>query len=435
MRLSVFGLGYVGCVSAACAASAGHEVIGVDSNPLKVEMINGGRTPVIEPGMGEMIAGAIKDRKLKATTDATLAVAESDVSMICVGTPSNHNGSLDLRYVRRVCQQIGAALEAKEGYHVVAIRSTALPGTVAGVVIPALEAHSGKRAGRDFGVAANPEFLREGSSIQDFNNPPFTLIGADDDDAAAPLAELYGNLQAPLLRVGVREAEMVKYACNAFHALKVTFANEIGMICREMGVDSHRVMEVFCRDTKLNLSPCYLKPGFAFGGSCLPKDLRALTHKAKEVDVNAPMLNSILLSNQFQIERAVDLALRTGLKKVGVLGLSFKPRTDDLRESPMVTLVERLIGKGLKLAIYDRDVELARLFGANKEFIENEIPHISSLMRKELREVVDFAEVIIIGKRDEEFREAARSNGRAVIDLVRMIDRQETGENYQGICW
>jgi GDP-mannose 6-dehydrogenase len=435
MRLSVFGLGYVGCVSAACFSEAGHEVIGVDPNHLKVEAINNGRSPIVEPGMEDLIAAAVKDRRLKATTDVTPAIAESDISLVCVGTPSNHNGSLDLRYIKRACREIGAALGAKQGYHIVAVRSTALPGTVAGVIIPALEALSRKRAGRDFGVAVNPEFLREGSSIKDFNNPPFTLIGADDDDASAPLAELYGRLKAPLLTVGIREAEMVKYACNAFHALKVTFANEVGMICRELGVDSHRVMEVFCRDTKLNLSPYYLKPGFAFGGSCLPKDLRALTHKAKEVDVNAPMLNSILASNQFQIERAVDLTLRTGCKRIGVLGLSFKTNTDDLRESPIVTLVERLIGKGLKLAIYDRDVELARLFGANKEFIENEIPHISSLMRKELQEVVEFAELIVIGKRDEEFRAAASSGGRVIIDLVRMIDREETGENYQGICW
>jgi GDP-mannose 6-dehydrogenase len=385
--------------------------------------------------MENLIAAAVKDRRLKATTDVTSAIAESDLSLVCVGTPSNHNGSLDLQYIRRVCREIGAALRAKQSYHIVAVRSTTLPGTVAGVILPALEGHSRKCAGRDFGVAVNPEFLREGSSINDFNNPPFTLIGADDDDAAAPLGELYARLKAPLLTVGVREAEMVKYACNAFHALKVTFANEIGMICRELGVDSHQVMEVFCRDTKLNLSPYYLKPGFAFGGSCLPKDLRALTHKAKEADVNAPMLNSILVSNQLQIERAVELVLRTGRKRVGVLGLSFKPNTDDLRESPMVTLVERLIGKGLKLAIYDRDVELARLFGANKEFIENEIPHISSLMRKELQEVVESAEVIVIGKRDEEFRAAASSGGRAIIDLVRMIDREETGKNYQGICW
>jgi len=317
----------------------------------------------------------------------------------------------------------------------VVIRSTMLPGTVDDTVIPALEVYSGKRAGRDFGVAINPEFLREGSSIYDFDNPPFTLIGADDDDAAAPLGKLYAHLSAPVLKVGIKDAEMVKYACNSFHALKVTFANEIGMICKSLGVDSHRVMEVFCHDTKLNLSSYYLKPGFAFGGSCLPKDLRALTHRAKEEDVSVPMLDSILVSNQRQIERAVEMVLRTGRKKVGVLGLSFKPNTDDLRESPMVTLVERLIGKGLKLAIYDREVELARLFGANREFIENEIPHISSLMRKELEAVIGDSEVIVIGKRDEEFRSLAVASGRYVIDLVRLIEREETKESYQGVCW
>jgi len=310
-----------------------------------------------------------------------------------------------------------------------------LPGTIDGTVIPALESHSGKRAGHDFGVAINPEFLREGTSIHDFNNPPFTLIGADSEDTAAPLGRLYAHLRAPVLTVGIREAEMVKYACNAFHATKVTFANEIGMICQSLGVDSHRVMDVFCQDTKLNLSSYYLKPGFAFGGSCLPKDLRALTHKAKEADLNVPLLNSILTSNHLQIERAVDLVLRTGFKKVGVLGLSFKTKTDDLRESPIVTLVERLIGKGLKLSIYDREVELARLFGANKEFIENEIPHISSLIRKELSEVVEAAEVLIIGKRDEEFRAIAEASNCLIIDLVRLIERREDRDHYQGICW
>jgi GDP-mannose 6-dehydrogenase len=435
MKISIFGLGYVGCVSAACFAVGGHEVIGVDSNPLKVEAINSGCSPIVEPGVDDVIFAAVKEERLKAMTDAAAALAESDLSLVCVGTPSNYNGSLDLSYIKRVCREIGGALEAKRNYHIVAIRSTMLPGTVSSTVIPALEVYSGKRAGRDFGVAINPEFLREGTSIHDFNNPPFTLIGADDEDAAVPLGKLYTHLSAPVLTVGIKEAEMVKYACNSFHALKVTFANEIGMICKSLGVDSHRVMDVFCHDTKLNLSPYYLKPGFAFGGSCLPKDLRALTHKAKEADVNVPMLNSILVSNQYQIERAVDLVLRTGRKKVGVLGLSFKPKTDDLRESPMVTLVERLIGKGLKLAIYDREVELARLFGANKEFIENEIPHISSLMRKELQEVIETAEVIVVGKRDEEFRAIAGSSGRVIIDLVRLIEREEGQENYQGICW
>lgn len=435
MKLSIFGLGYVGCVSAACFAAAGHEVIGVDVNQVKVNIINDGLSPIVEPGVDNLIAAAAKEQKLSATTNVAQAVAESDLSLVCVGTPSNHNGSLDLSYIKRVCQEIGAALEKKQTYHIVAIRSTMLPGTIASIVTPTLEVYSGKRAGHGFGVAINPEFLREGTSIQDFNHPPFTLIGADDEDTAAPLRRLYAHLDAPVLTVKIKEAEMVKYTCNSFHALKVTFANEIGMLSKALGVDSHRVMEVFCQDTKLNLSPYYLKPGFAFGGSCLPKDLRAMNHKAKELDVNLPMLSSILSSNQLQIERAGDLVLRTGFKKVGVLGLSFKPNTDDLRESPLVTLVERLIGKGLKLSIYDREVELARLFGANKEFIENEIPHISSLMCKELQEVIDNSEVIIIGKKDEEFRAIAEASGRVIIDLVRLIEREESRENYQGICW
>lgn len=437
MKLSIFGLGYVGCVSAACFAKDGHQVIGVDVNPLKVEIINGGRSPVVEPGVEDLIAEAVAKGLLRATVDPEAAIAESDVSLVCVGTPSQNNGSLDLSYVRDACRQIGAALEAKRHYHLIAIRSTMLPGTIAEVVIPALEANSKKRANRDFGVAINPEFLREGTSIQDFNNPPFTLIGADDDDAIEPLRKLYGQLNAPLLTVGLKEAEMVKYACNCFHALKVTFANEIGAVCKSLGVDSHRVMEVFCQDTKLNLSPYYLKPGFAFGGSCLPKDLRALTHKAKEKDLELPMLNAILPSNRRQIERAVEMVLGTGRKKVGILGLSFKTNTDDLRESPMVSLVEQLIGKGFKLAIYDREVELAKLFGANKNYIEREIPHISSLMYSQLKEVIEFAEVIIIGKKDEEFRKLLdlSDNRRVIIDLVRLTEGPEGNDNYHGLCW
>jgi GDP-mannose 6-dehydrogenase len=437
MKLSIFGLGYVGCVSAACFAKAGHQVIGVDVNPLKVEIINSGRSPVVEPGVQELIAEAVEKGLLKATMDPEVAIAESDISLVCVGTPSNHNGSLDLTYVKDACRQMGAALETKRNYHLVAIRSTMLPGTITEVVIPTIEAYSKKRAGRDFGVAINPEFLREGTSIQDFNNPPFTLIGADDDDAIDPLRKLYAQVNAPVLTVGLREAEMVKYACNCFHALKVTFANEIGIICKALGVDSHRVMDVFCQDTKLNLSPYYLKPGFAFGGSCLPKDLRALTHKARERDLEVPMLSSILISNRRQIDRAVEMVLRTGRRSVGILGLSFKPNTDDLRESPIVTLVEQLLGKGLKLAIYDREVELAKLFGANKNYIEREIPHISSLMSPNLPDVIDSSEVIIIGKRDEEFRKLLDlpDNSRVIIDLVRMIEPAKGSENYQGLCW
>jgi GDP-mannose 6-dehydrogenase len=437
MKVSVFGLGYVGCVSAACFARRGHEVIGVDVNPLKVEIINSGRSPIVEPGIEELITAAVNENRLRATTDAADAVASSDVSLVCIGTPSHHNGSLNLTYIKSACQQIGEAIAVKSRFHIVVMRSTMLPGTIEQTVIPTLEVYSGKRAGRDFGVAINPEFLREGTSIIDFDHPPFTLIGADDEDTSGPLQRLYAGIDAPLLTVGIKEAEMVKYACNAFHALKVTFANEIGNLCKALGVDSHKVMDVFCQDTKLNLSPYYLKPGFAFGGSCLPKDLRAITYKAKELDVEAPMLNSILVSNRQQVERAVDAVLRTGRKQVGVLGLSFKSGTDDLRESPMVALIETLIGKGLKLAIYDRDVELARLFGANKEYIEREIPHISSLMRADLNDVIEHAEVVIIGKKEAEFRALADklNNGRVIIDLVRLFDVEDNRKQYQGICW
>ncbi len=436
MRISIFGLGYVGCVSAACFSGAGHEVIGVDVNQDKVDIINGGRSPIVEPGLEELIAEAVAEKRLSAMADPVQAINETDISMVCVGTPSQSNGSLDLTYIKRACQQIGAALESKRGYHIVAMRSTMLPGTIAETVTPTLEVYSGKRSGRDFGVGVNPEFLREGTSVHDFNNPPFTLIGVDNEDTAAPLRKLYSHIDAPVFAIGIKEAEMVKYACNCFHALKVTFANEIGNISRALGLDSHRVMDVFCRDTKLNLSPYYLKPGFAFGGSCLPKDLRALTHKGKELDVDVPMLNSILRSNNQQIEHAAEMVLLTGRKKVAVLGLSFKPNTDDLRESPMVALVEQLIGKGLKLSIYDREIEMARLFGANKDYIEREIPHISSLMHPDLHEVVETSEVVVIGKRDDEFRAIAEKiNGKVIIDLVRMNDAATSGGNYQGLCW
>lgn len=437
MKLSIFGLGYVGCVSAACFADRGHEVIGVDVNPLKVQIINDGKSPIVEPGIADLIARAVEQKKLRATTDAGEAVAATDVSLVCIGTPGNHNGSLDLSYIKRACQQIGEALAQKGRYHIVAMRSTMLPGTIEQTVIPTLEIFSGKQARRDFGVAVNPEFLREGSSIYDFTHPPFTLIGADDEETSLPLQRLYAGTEAAMITVGVKEAEMVKYACNSFHALKVAFANEIGNVSKALGVDSHVVMDVFCKDTKLNLSPYYLKPGFAFGGSCLPKDIRAITYKAKELDVEVPLLNSILLSNRQQIERAIDTVLRTGYKNVGVLGLSFKPGTDDLRESPMVTLIETLIGKGLKLTIYDRDVELARLFGANKQYIEREIPHISSLMNSDLSTVIEGSEVVIIGKKEDEFRVLADklNNGRVIVDLVRLFEVADARKQYKGICW
>jgi GDP-mannose 6-dehydrogenase len=437
MKISVFGLGYVGCVSAACLAREGHEVTGVDVSPVKVGIVNEGRSPIVEEGIGELIAEMVGAGRLRATTDAAAAVAATDVSLVCVGTPSRQNGSLDLTYVKRVCQQIGAALEAKPARHTVVVRSTMLPGTVEGTVVPALEVHSGKRAGRDFGVCVNPEFLREGSSLKDFYSPPFTLIGADDEDTAAQVARLYRNVDAPVHVVAVKAAEMVKYACNSFHAVKVAFANEVGNVCKALGVDSHEVMRVFCEDRKLNLSPYYLKPGFAFGGSCLPKDLRAVTYKARELDVEVPLLSAVLPSNRLQVERAAEMVLRAGSRRVGVLGFAFKAGTDDLRESPVVTLVEALVGKGMHVALYDRDVNLARLFGANKEYIEREIPHISQLMRASAEEVLECSDTIVIGNKAEEFRAATASlrEGQKVIDLVRLFEERVTGERYEGICW
>lgn len=436
MKISVFGLGYVGCVSAACFARDGHEVIGVDVSSNKVDIINSGNSPIVEAGMNELVAETVGAGKLKATTDSGEAVANSELSLICVGTPSNANGSLDLRYVTRVCEEIGASLRDKSSRHVVVIRSTMLPGTIENVVVPALESSSGKRAGADFGVCINPEFLREGTSLKDFYAPPFTLIGADDEETANLVSELYRKIDAPLYVTPVKTAEMVKYVCNCFHALKVTFANEVGNICKALNVDSHEVMDVFVKDTKLNLSPYYLKPGFAFGGSCLPKDLRAMNYKAKELDVEVPVLASILPSNRRQIDSAIEMVVRTGKKRLGVLGFSFKAGTDDLRESPMVTLIETLIGKGYQLSIYDRDVSLARLAGANKEYIEREIPHISQLMRGSVDEVLADAEIVIIGNKADEFRqiEDKVKPGQVVIDLVRLFERR-SDDSYQGICW
>jgi len=433
MNLSVFGLGYVGCVSAACFAKEGHNVTGVDVSARKVEIINSGGSPIVESGIGELMNEVVASKRLRATTDAKEAVNSSDASLICVGTPSNQNGSLDLRYITRVCEEIGAALKETDKKHVVIIRSTMLPGTIESVVIPTLKEHSGRQK---IEVCINPEFLREGTSLKDFYAPPFTLIGADDEDTATLVRQLYSRIDAPVFVTSTKTAEMVKYVCNCFHALKVGFANEVGNICKALGVDSHEVMDIFCEDTKLNLSPYYLKPGFAFGGSCLPKDLRAINYKAKQLDVEVPLLTSILPSNKQQIERAVEMILNTQSKKVGIFGFSFKAGTDDLRESPMVILIETLIGKGIQLYIYDRDVSLARLVGANKDYIEGQIPHISQLMRTSLEEIVELADVLVIGNRSAEFEQIKnmRRDGQVIIDLVRMFN-DRSDETYQGICW
>jgi GDP-mannose 6-dehydrogenase len=436
-RVSVFGLGYVGAVSVACLADHGHEVVGVDVNPDKVDAIAGGRSPIVEAGLGELLRAGVAAGHIRATTDTLRAVRDTEVSLVCVGTPSQPNGSLDLGYVRRVCEEIGAALADKPGFHVVVARSTMLPGSTEEVVVPALESRSGKRCGRDFAVCFNPEFLREGSSIADFHDPPFTVIGSDDERATEMVRALYARVQAPVVPVAIKVAEMLKYACNAFHGLKVVFANEIGNLCKQQGIDSHAVMELFCRDHKLNLSPYYLKPGFAFGGSCLPKDLRALLYHGRQLDTRMPTLESILPSNERQIDIAYQMVRRSGCRRIGVLGFSFKAGTDDLRESPMVALIEMLIGKGYEVRVYDRSVSLANLTGANRAFIEHEIPHIGKLMRDHIGEVLADSELLVIGNRAEEFKDALAQvrDDQIVLDLVRIADLLPEDGNYSGICW
>lgn len=437
MRISVFGLGYVGAVSAACLARDGHSVVGVDPNETKVGLINSGRSPIIEKGLEELIAAAVARGGLKAVTDARTAIAESELSLVCVGTPSEGNGSLNLRYVRAVCEELGRALRDKGAYHTVVMRSTILPGTMRGTVIPTLEQASGLRAGHDFGVCNNPEFLREGTAIHDYDNPPKTVIGMVDERSGALLTELYAKLPAPLIRTAVETAEMVKYVDNVWHALKVAFANEIGSICKRLDIDSHAVMDIFCQDRKLNISPHYLKPGFAFGGSCLPKDVSALAYEAGRLDLELPVLESIMESNRLHVERALDMIMANGRKKVGILGLSFKAGTDDLRHSPMVDVTERLIGKGYDVRLYDRNVSLSRLIGANREYILSHIPHIARLMVDSLDDIAAFAEVVVVGNTGDEFAgflPRLRPEQR-VIDLVRLKGAGGVPAAYEGIAW
>jgi GDP-mannose 6-dehydrogenase len=437
MKISIFGMGYVGVVSAGCLANDGHTVIGVDTNPTKVDLINRGKTPIIEKDIGEMVANSVERGALRATTDAEEAVLGTEISLICVGTPSQLNGNLDLSYVRRVCEEIGAALKRKPGLHVVVARSTMLPGSMRGMVIPTLERHSGKKAGRDFGVCNNPEFLREGTAVYDYYNPPKTVIGEIDAGAGACLVELYEKMDAPLVRTDLETAEMVKYTDNNWHAVKVAFANEIGNLCKSLGIDGHKVMEIFCKDTKLNLSPSYMKPGFAFGGSCLPKDVRALTYKARSLDLDLPLLNALMPSNERQIQRGLTMVTTKGKRRVGILGFAFKAGTDDLRESPLVEVIEALIGKGYELKLYDRNVSLAALTGANRDYILNHIPHISNLMVERMEDVLDFAEIVVIGNGAKEFQNILEriKPHQVVVDLVRIVPNKSEAGRYDGICW
>lgn len=420
MRIAIFGLGYVGSVSAGCLASVGHDVIGVDVEPQKLELLRSGHSPVTEPGLDELLGAAVEAKRLQVTSDTAVAVRQSDLSLVCVGTPSRRNGSLDSTYLERVIEQVGQALAETTAYHVVAVRSTLLPGVLESTLIPLLERASGRRVGTDIGVCVNPEFLREGSAIRDFQNPPFTVVGESDSRAGDVLLGAYAHLETPVFRLRADEASMVKYACNAFHAVKVAFANELGALCQPLGIDGRHVMRVFCEDRDLNISKRYLQPGFGFGGSCLPKDLRALNYVAKDLDVATPVLSNVISSNEAHIRRVVDTILESGKRNVALLGLSFKSGSDDLRESPFVTLAEALIGKGLRLRVCDPDVAVGQLVGRNRAYIDERLPHVAQLMDADWEALVNDSDVIVIAKRvgdPTRLAEIARAD-QLVIDLV-----------------
>jgi len=437
LKVSIFGLGYVGTVSAGCLAKEGHAVVGVDPVRTKVDLINAGRSPIIEKDIDEIISEAVKMGRLCATEDTAQAIRETELSFVCVGTPSQLNGNLDLTHVRKVCEQIGLVLKGKTERHTIVIRSTILPGTMRRVVIPVLEETSSKKAGTDFGVCNNPEFLREGTAVMDFNTPSKTVIGEFDRASGEMLASLYAKLDAPLVRTEIETAEMIKYMDNSWHALKIGFANEIGNLCKSFSVDAHKAMEIFCLDRKLNISSAYLKPGFAFGGSCLPKDLRALAYSAKLHDLEMPILNSILPSNELQVARGLKLIMEKGSRRIGILGFSFKEGTDDLRESPMIEIIERLSGKGYDVRIYDKNVQVARLVGANRDFILNRIPHISKLMVESIDAVLQHAETIVIGNKAAEFESVPEQlrAGQSLVDFVRISNHRSNNGEYSGICW
>ena len=438
MNISIFGLGYVGAVSLACLARDGHNVIGVDIDPSKLDLIKSGQSPIIEEGMPELVAKVAIDGNVEVTTDTASAIQNSDISFVCVGTPSQNNGSQNLNAIERISEQLGEAIKNKDQFHTIVIRSTVVPGTVEKLIGPTIEKFSGKKNGQDFGLCFQPEFLREGSSIKDYDNPPLTVIGGGDERSIQRLRELFGHLPADFVTTSVRSAEMLKTCCNVFHALKITFANEIGRLCQGLEVDSREVMDLICRDHQLNISKAYLKPGFAFGGSCLPKDTRALLYLAKHEDISLPMLAGLMPSNELHVEHAIDVVLNSGKKSVGMIGLSFKSGTDDLRESPLVAMAERFIGKGLDLKIFDPEVNVARLVGANRRYIEETIPHISSLMKDTCQEVIEKSDVIVVGLNDKpllaQLHEYATEN-HLILDLVDVPNPEKLSGNYVGVCW
>ena len=438
MKISIFGLGYVGAVSLACLVRDGHEVTGVDVDPAKLDLIRSGKTPVVEEGMVELMARVAASSRVSVTTDVLQAVRDTELSLVCVGTPSAPNGSQDQGAILRLAADIGKAIGEKAQPHTVVFRSTLVPGTVEGVLRPIIERASGKTDGEGFFLCFQPEFLREGSSIRDYDQPPFTVIGANHVPPVERLRELFGHLPCKFIQTSVRAAEMMKYTCNNFHALKITFANETARLCEALGVDAFEVMDLVCQDTQLNISRAYLKPGFAFGGSCLPKELRATSHLAKSHDVDIPMLGHIMASNQAHLALALRKALDTGKRRIGFIGLSFKTGTDDLRESPLVTLAEQLIGKGMQLAVYDPEVHMSQLLGANRRYIEQHLPHIGQLLRPDIETVIGESELLIVGLTGAAVSQALAQYARpdqVVLDLVNLPNRAAIAARVEGLCW
>ena len=438
MNISIFGLGYVGAVSLACLARDGHGVVGVDVDQAKLDLIAAGRTPVVEEGMVQLMADTVASGRVSVSRDTRQAVLTTDLSLICVGTPSAPNGSQDQTAMLRLAHELGGAMRDKPGTHVFVFRSTLVPGTVEDVLRPIIEAESGKKEGVDFYVCFQPEFLREGTSIRDYDKPPFTVVGANAPEPAAKLRELFGHLPCEFHVTSVRAAEMAKYTCNNFHALKITFANETARLCEALGVDPFEVMGLVCKDRQLNISPAYLKPGFAFGGSCLPKDLRATMHLAKTHDVDLPMHGGIASSNRAHIDLAIAKVAATGKRRIGMIGLSFKTGTDDLRESPLVLMAEHFIGKGCSILVYDPEVQLSNLLGANRRYIEQHLPHIGSLIRSDITEVIANSDVLVVGLSERGVIAAVAEHAHSeqtIVDLVNITDRGRLRGQYVGLCW
>ena len=437
MNISIFGLGYVGAVSLACLARDGHSMIGVDIDEAKLALIRSGKTPVVEEGMVELMARVVASGRVSVTIDTTRAVRESETSFICVGTPSAPNGSQNQTAIVNLTRELGRALRGKSRAHLFVYRSTLVPGTVEDVLRPILEEESGKKEGQDFHICFQPEFLREGTSIRDYDKPPYTIVGTNSEAATTALRMLFGHL-GDIHVTSIRSAEMLKYCCNNFHALKITFANETARLCEALGVDPFEVMDLVCKDKQLNISSAYLRPGFAFGGSCLPKDLRATNYMSKMRDVELPLHASLLPSNRVHLDHAIAKVLATGKRRVGMLGLSFKSGTDDLRESPLVLLAEHLIGKGLSVLVYDPEVHLSQLLGANRRFIEQHVPHIGSLLRAGLEEVIRESDVIVVGLNDRRVFDLLGQHVREdqfVLDLVSMPRARTLNARMAGLCW